>query len=409
MTGSPALKTMNKVILAYSGGLYSSLILHWLKNKKGYEVVAFMAKLDLVERGSNLEEKAMELGASEVVVVDILDDFVKDYVFPTLKSNAKYESRYMFSTALSRPLIIREMLKEAFNLDCDSLAHGCSPSSNDSIRFETIVASLSSDIEIISPWPKWGISTFEDIKRYTKRYNLKLDALVEPDLIDENIWGRSIKPKRVVLDAWTEPPDEIFALTTNPLKAPNEPNEIELEFKQGLPTHLNGKVLGGTDLIDHLNKIGGKHGIGRIVGMENMLTGMKSRELYEAPAATILYTAHQALEELTLAKDLLSFKEIASRHYAKLIYQGLWFGELRESLDAFFNQTQISVSGKVRIRLYKGNCIVLGSDSPHSLFRRRISRGKYPQRAFLPAMEFTQIPILLQEPLGAESSYTDEG
>lgn len=400
---------MNRVILAYSGGLYSSLILHWLKNKKGYEVVAFMAKLDRTEKGTNLEEKAMDLGASEVVVVDVLDDFVRGYVFPTLKANAKYESRYMFSTALSRPLIIREMLKEAFNLDCDFIAHGCSPSSNDSIRFETIVASLSSDIEIVSPWPKWGINTFEDMKRYTKRYNIKMDAIVEPDRVDENIWGRSIKPKRVVLDAWTEPPDEIFSLTTNPLKAPNEPEEIEIEFKQGLPTHCNGKLFDGTNFIDHLNKIGGKHGIGRIVGMENMLTGMKSRELYEAPAATILYVAHQALEELTLAKDLLYFKEIASQHYAKLIYQGLWFSELRESLDAFFHQTQCYVSGKVRLRLYKGNCIVLGSDSPHSLFRRRISRGKYSQKAFPPAVEFTQIPILLQEPLETESSYMDEG
>lgn len=362
---------MNRVLLAYSGGIYSSLILHWLRHKRGYHVIAFAVKLGGEEFPEDFELRALRLGAAEVVVVDLVEDFVNDYVVPTLKAGAKYEEKYMFSAALSRPLIVKQMLMEYEEKDCDFLVHGSSPRGNDAVRFRSAVMALAPEVKILNPWAKWNLNDTCEVQRYIDRYQLDLDLEEERNRVDHNIWGRSIKFSRLQEDTWEEPVEELFRLTRNPQEAPDEPLYVDITFQRGLPTQLNEQHLDMVSLIECLNKIGGENAIGRIDTVESMLCGQKRREIYEAPAATILYTAHQALEELTLEKDFLHFKALASRYYAQLIYRGEWFSELKQALDVFFNASQAYVTGEVRLKLYKGNCTVVGCRSQHTLLKKR--------------------------------------
>ena len=361
---------VNKVVLAYSGGLDTSVIVPWLKNNyDNCEVICFTADLGQEEELDGLEEKAIASGASKLIVMDLREEFLTDYVFPTIQAGAIYEREYLLGTSIARPLIAKKLVETAESEGADAIAHGCTGKGNDQVRFELTAMALNPKLKIIAPWREWEIRSREDATRYAAKFNIPLSQ-TEKDLYsrDRNIFHLSHEGGPLE-DPWTEPDKEMFQLTVSPEDAPDEAEYVEIGFERGNPVSLNGEMLTAVELFTRLNKIAGAHGVGRVDMVENRLVGMKSRGVYETPAGTIVLRAHQALESICLDKSTMHYKDFVAVKYAELVYNGMWFMRLREALDAFVKTTQERVSGTVRLKLYKGNVIIAGRKSSYSLYR----------------------------------------
>ena len=357
----------DKVVLAYSGGLDTSVAIRWLKETSNLDVIAVTADVGNERDLSLIREKALNTGATKAVVIDAKENFVNDYVFPALKADALYEGEYPLATALSRPLIAKLLVDTALKEKAQVVAHGCTGKGNDQVRFEVSVAALAPELKVIAPAREWGMTRQETIN-YAQRYGIPVPITTEsPYLIDENLWGKSIECG-VLEDPWVEPPEEVFTWTKSPEAAPNAPGYVEIGFEKGIPVTLGGQRMAGVSLIQRLNEVAGEHGVGRIDHLESRLVGIKSREIYEAPAAVVLLKAHRALETLTLSKDQMRFKQKVAQEYADLIYNGLWFTALHQDLATYIQSSQRFVTGEVRLKLFKGGCCVVGRKSPFSLY-----------------------------------------
>lgn len=364
---------MEKVVLAYSGGLDTSVCLKWLQKERKLEVVTFSAEIG---QGLNFEElraKALSSGASKVHIEDLREKFLNDYVFPALRAGAQYEDAYLLGTALGRPLIVKGLVEVAEMEGAQAVAHGCTGKGNDQIRFEVGVSSLNPNLKIIAPLREWSLGSREEEIDYARRHKIPISASKEsPYSIDKNLWGVSIECGALE-NPWEEPSPEIYQLTADPGKAAAAATYLELYFEEGIPTRLDGKTLSPVELVTKLNEMGGKNGVGRVDMVENRRLGIKSREIYECPAGTILHSAHQALEALTLDREMLHFKKAVSQRYGELVYDGLWFSPLREALDAFVGKSQKNVTGTVRVKLLRGKCEVVGRKSDYSLYDKRLA------------------------------------
>jgi argininosuccinate synthase len=360
---------VNKVVLAYSGGLDTSVILVWLKERYGCEVVTFTADLGQGEELDGLEEKALSTGASKAYIEDLREEFLMEYTFPTMMAGAIYERRYLLGTSFARPIIAKRQVEVAELEGADAVAHGCTGKGNDQVRFELTYKALNPRLEVIAPWREWDIRSREDALAYAAAHNVPV-AATERSIYsrDRNIWHLSHEGG-ILEDPWREPEEEMFVLTVAPEAAPDEPLYLEIDFKEGIPKRLDGMAYGPVELLTCLNELGGAHGVGRVDLVENRLVGVKSRGVYETPGGTILYTAHRALESVCLDRETLHYKDVVAQRYAELVYYGLWFTPLREALDAFVRQTQETVTGTVRLKLYKGSCTVVGRKSAYSLYR----------------------------------------
>ena len=356
-----------KVILAYSGGLDTSVAIKWLQEKYDLEVSALA--IDLGQPGDldTIKQKALDIGAKESYVIDAKEEFAKDFIVPALKANALYEGKYPLATALARPLIAKHLVEVAKKSNADFVAHGSTGKGNDQVRFEVSVASLDPSIKIIAPIREWSM-TRDEAMQYAEKHGIPVPTTKKsPYSIDENLWGRSCECG-VLENPWEEPPEDVYDWTKSSLEASDKPEYVEISFVEGEAVGLNEKQMDRVSLIETLNDIGGKHGVGRIDMVENRLVGIKSREIYECPAATILIQAHKELEALTLERDLSHFKIPLELKYAELVYYGQWFSPLREALDSFFEKTQKKVAGKVRMKLHKGSSCVVGRESKESLY-----------------------------------------
>ncbi len=357
----------DKVVLAYSGGLDTSVAIKWLAEKYNLDVIALTIDVGNERDFSAVEQKARKVGAIKAIVKDAKELFVNHFVFPALQADAIYEGQYPLATALSRPLMAKLLVDVAMEEGATVIAHGCTGKGNDQVRFEVSTNALAPDLKVIAPAREWGMTREETI-RYAERYNIPLPiTLASPYSIDENLWGKSIECG-ILEDPWVEPPEDAFTWTKAPGEAPDEPEYIEIGFDRGIPITINGQKLDGVSLIQRLNEMVGRHGVGRIDHVEDRLVGIKSREIYEAPAAIVLLQAHQALEAMTLARDQLRFKQQVAQEYADLIYNGLWFTSLHQDLAAYVQSTQRFVNGSVRLKLFKGSCRVVGRKSDKSLY-----------------------------------------
>ncbi len=358
-----------RVILAYSGGLDTSIIVRWL-TERGYEVITYTADVGQGEELTEIPDKARNAGAVEAIVEDLREEFAERYCLPTLKALALYEGKYPLSAALSRPLIAERLVYYAEKFKADYVAHGSTGKGNDQVRFELSVWALNPDIEVLAPVREWEFKSREEQVEYAKKFNIPVKATKEkPYSIDRNLWGVSIECGPLE-DPWQEPPEDAYQITTSPEKAPDESEYVTVGFEKGRPVQLNGETYKSlAQLIEKLNGIGAKHGVGRIDMVENRLVGIKSREIYEAPGAVILYEAYRDL--LSLTTDRFTFHYFLNHvphEYAKLVYEGLWFTPLREALDAFTNKISELATGEVRLKLYKGSVQVVGRRSPNSLY-----------------------------------------
>ncbi|UCG34667.1 MAG: argininosuccinate synthase [Candidatus Omnitrophota bacterium] len=361
-----------KIVLAYSGGLDTSCCIAYLL-EKGYEVVCFSANLGSEFSPSDLKKRAIASGASKIYIKDLRWEFAKQFVLPSLKANAVYEGKYVLSTALGRPLIAKYLVEVAKKEKANVIAHGCTAKGNDQVRFDTTVKILNPRIKIVAPLREWHLTSRESELEYAKSKKLPITATKEKIYsIDKNIWGVSIEAG-ILENLNNEPKDDAYFMTQSLLKAPNKPEYINITFEKGIPAALNNKKMDLVSLIEKLNQIGGRHGIGRTDLIEDRTVGIKSREVYEAPAAWVLIAAHKELESLVLDKETLYFKEIVGLKYAQLVYQGLWFSKLRESLDAVVQNTQEPVSGKITLKLYKGNIIIAKRNSKNSLYKKELA------------------------------------
>jgi len=361
-----------RVILAYSGGLDTSVMVPWIIEKYNLDVVCFTCDLGQGDDIEKIREKAMKTGAVDAVAIDARNLFVDCFVWPALMAGALYEGKYPLATALGRPLIAKLMVDVAREKKANAVAHGCTGKGNDQVRFDVTFQTLAPDLKIIAPVREWSMTRPEALA-YAAEHNIHVDAKPEsPYSIDQNIFGRSCEAG-VLEDPWDEPPAEAFAWSVDPVKAPNQPEYIEIEFKEGRPIALNGQKMDGVPLLEKLNELGGKHGIGRIDHVENRLVGIKSRELYEAPAAVIVHEAHRELETLTLSKQASRFKTLVAQEYADLIYNGLWFSAFHQDLFAFVASNQRFVTGLVRVKLYKGRAFVVGRKSDYSLYSKKLA------------------------------------
>lgn len=364
-----AQSSIKKVVLAYSGGLDTSVIVPWLIENYGCEVICYTADVGQGEELSGLPAKAKASGASDIVIDDLKEEFAKDYLFPYLRSGAIYERKYLLGTSVARPLIASRMVAVAHQFGADAVAHGCTGKGNDQVRFELTFMALDPRLKVIAPWREWDIRSREDALAYAAAHNVPVSSTLKSLYSrDRNLWHLSHEGG-ILEDPWNEPEEEMYQLSASPFAAPDEPQLITLDFEQGVPTKLDGKALSPANMIAALNEIGGKHGIGRVDLVENRLVGMKSHGVYETPGGTILMAAHQELEQITLDRDTLHYKDTVAQKYADLIYNGQWFTPLREALDVFFLKTQDLVTGTVKLKLYKGNIISAGRKSPFSLYR----------------------------------------
>ncbi|RMG78560.1 MAG: argininosuccinate synthase [Chloroflexi bacterium] len=361
---------VKKVVLAYSGGLDTSVIVPWLRNNYGNcEVICFTADLGQEEELDGLEEKAIQSGASKLYIRDLREEFLRDFVFPTMQAGAVYEREYLLGTSFARPLIAKHLVEIAEIEGADAIAHGCTGKGNDQVRFELTVMALNPKLQVIAPWREWDIRSREDALAYAAEFNVPV-AQTERDIYsrDRNIFHLSHEGG-LLENPWNEPEPSMYKLSVNPEDAPDEPVYITIGFEQGVPVSIDGERLGPVELFIRLNKLAGEHGVGRIDIVENRLVGMKSRGVYETPAGTVIRRAHQALESICLDKHTMHFKDTIAVKYAELVYNGLWYTQLREAMDAFVQVTQRNVTGEVRLKLYKGNIIVAGRRSPYSLYR----------------------------------------
>ncbi len=362
----------DKVVLAYSGGLDTSVMVPWIGEKYNLDVIAFTVDLGSGGAIEKIRQKALKTGAVDAVAMDARNLFVDCFVWPALMAGAMYEWKYPLATALGRPLIAKLMVDVAKEKGAKAVAHGCTGKGNDQVRFDVTFQTLAPQLQIIAPVREWKWTRDEELK-FAEKHGIQVEATKEnPYSIDQNLWGRSCEAG-VLEDPWEEPPADAFAWTVDPKQAPNEPEYVQIEFEQGRPVGLNGKKLDGVPLIEELNRIGGKHGVGRIDHVENRLVGIKSRELYEAPAAVILHDAHRELETLCLSKQQQRFKTFVAQEYADLIYNGLWFNAYHQDLAAFVASNQRHVSGEVRVKLFKGHVQVVGRKSELSLYSKKLA------------------------------------
>ena len=361
-----------KVVLAYSGGLDTSVAIKWIRENYHMDVITLTAEIGGERDMAAIQQKALNVGAVKALVVDARELFVRHFVFPALQADALYEGQYPLATALARPLIAKLLVDVALKEGASAVAHGCTGKGNDQVRFDVSVAALAPQLKVIAPAREWGLTREEEIA-YAQKHGIPVPVTIaSPYSIDENLWGRSIECG-ILEDPWAEPPEEVFAWTRSPADAPDEPAYVEINFEKGIPVSLKGREMDGVSLIQGLNQLAGKHGVGRIDHVENRLVGIKSREVYEAPAATVLLMAHKALEAMTLSKDQLRFKEKVALEYADLIYNGLWFTALRQDLAAYVQSSQRHVTGTVRVKLHKGSATVVGRKSPKSLYSYKLA------------------------------------
>lgn len=361
---------VKKVVLAYSGGLDTSVIVPWLRNNyEDCEVICFCADLGQEEELTGLEEKAIKSGASKLYIRDLREEFLRDFVFPTMKAGAIYEREYLLGTSFARPLIAKHLVEVAEIEGADAIAHGCTGKGNDQVRFELTVMALNPKLKVIAPWREWDIRSREDALAYAAEFNVPVTA-TEKSIYsrDRNLFHLSHEGG-LLENPWNEPEEVMYQLTTNPESAPDQPEYVEIGFEKGIPVSINGEKLPPVELFAHMNKIAGKHGIGRADIVENRLVGMKSHGVYETPGGTLLRKGHQLLESICLDKQTMHYKDILAVKYAELVYNGMWYTRLREALDAFVDVTQEQVTGIVRLKLYKGNIIVAGRKSEFSLYR----------------------------------------
>lgn len=374
---------MKKVVLAYSGGLDTSCAIKWLKDR-GYEVVCFVANLGQPENFKAIEKRAIVAGAKKVYEKDLQDEFVKDFVIPAIKADALYEGKYHLATALGRPLIAKYLVEVAHKEKASAIAHGCTGKGNDQVRFEVTAGILDSKLEIIAPVREWEFKSRDEEIEYALAKGIPIEVTKKkPYSIDMNLWGVSIEAG-VLEDPWKEPPEDCYQITQPPEKSPNKPLYLQLAFEKGVPVKINGKKYCACALITALNKIGAQHGIGRADLIEDRLVGIKSREIYEAPAATIIYIAHKELESLVLDRETLQYKDGISQKYSQLIYNGLWYSQIKSALDGLIDKTQQKVSGLVRLKLYKGSCVAVARKSPLSLYKEELAtygkKDKFDQK-----------------------------
>jgi len=361
---------IEKVVLAYSGGLDTSVIVPWLKDTYGCEVITFTADLGQEENElEGLEEKALASGASKAYIADLREEFITEYAYPTMQAGAIYEKQYLLGTAFARPVTAKELVRVAEQENADAVAHGCTGKGNDQVRFELTVKALNPFLEVIAPWREWDIRSRQDALAYAREHDIPVvQSQGSMYSRDQNIWHMSHEGGDLE-DPWIEPSPDVFCLTTDPQQAPDDPQYVEITFESGKPFEVDGKELPPVELLSYLNELGGVHGVGRVDLVENRLVGMKSRGIYETPGGTILYTAHQGLESICLDRDTLHAKERLAHRFAELTYYGKWFTPLHEALRAFISKTQTRVTGSVRVKLYKGSCSVVGRTSPLSLYR----------------------------------------
>jgi argininosuccinate synthase len=374
---------VKKVALAYSGGLDTSVIIPWLKENYGCEVVAVAVDVGQAEETSGLEEKARKTGASEFFLIDAKDEFAKDYLFPVLKAGAAYEHDYLLGTATARPLIAKKQVEVALATGCDAFAHGCTGKGNDQVRFELAYMALAPELAIIAPWREWDITSREDAIDYAAARGIPVSATKKDSYSrDRNLWHLSHEGGPLEEPGF-EPEPSMFKLTVDPERAPDAPERVRISFEAGLPVAVNGQRLAPVPLIQKLNEMGGRHGVGRVDIVENRLIGIKSRGVYETPGGTLLVQALRALETLTLDRDSVHEKEKLAARYAELVYFGQWFSPLREALDAFMDALMPTVTGDVTLKLYKGSSSVVGRTSPHALYSAHLA--SFDMRGFTPA------------------------
>jgi len=354
------------ILLAYSGGLDTSVLIKWLQEK--YDVDLITVTLDVGQQNDlkEIEEKAKSLGVKKHYSIDAKEEFATNHVFPAIKANALYEGKYPLSTALARPLIASKIVKIAEKEGATTVAHGCTGKGNDQVRFDVTIKALAPNLKVMAPVREWGLTRDEEMK-FAKANGIQISRLSNPYSIDQNLWGRSIECGPLE-NPEQEPPEEVFEWTVPPEKAPDKPEYLAIKFEYGVPCAMNGENLHPVTLIQTLNKIAGKHGVGRIDHMEDRLVGIKSREVYECPAATVLLEAHKDLEKMVLTRHEVLFKQQIDAQWTFLVYTGLWMDPLREDLEAFINKTQESVCGEVKVKLYKGGFQVVGRSSPMSLY-----------------------------------------
>lgn len=365
-------KKINKIVLAYSGGLDTSAMLLWLKETYQCEVVCFCADVGQGEELSGLEEKALATGASKLYVEDLREEFVKDFVWTAVKANALYEGVYLLGTSLARPVIAKKQIEIAQRENADAVAHGATGKGNDQVRFELTYYALQPDITVVAPWREWEFKGRADLIAYCAQHNINVTATAEkPYSMDRNLMHISYEGG-ILEDPWAAPPDDIFMLTKSPETAKDRPEEITLTFEKGEPVAIDGQTYGAVDLLSTLNHLGGQHGIGRVDLVENRFVGMKSRGVYETPGVTILQTAHRAIESITLDREVARLRDSLGTKFAESIYYGFWFAPEFEILRSMIDQTQETVSGEVRLKLYKGNVTVTGRRSPYSLYKERV-------------------------------------
>ena len=390
---------MSTVVLAYSGGLDTSVAIRWIKEQYGLDVITLTIDVGNARDLPAIAARAEQIGAVKALVVDARADFVRYFVWPALQAGAIYEGQYPLATALARPLIARLLVEVARAEGSVAVAHGCTGKGNDQVRFDVSINTLAPDLKIIAPVREWSMTRDNEIA-YAAEHGIPISvSKANPYSVDQNLWGRSVECG-ILEDPWAEPPEDVYAWTTSPEGVPGEPTYVEITFEQGIPVALNGEEIDGVAMIEELNKLAGKYGIGRIDSIENRLVGIKSREVYEAPAAVVLLTAHSALERLTLSRDQTRFKEVVAAEYARLIYNGQWYSALHQDLAAYVQSTQRFVSGEVRVKLSNGNCTVVGRKSEHSLYNHSLATydtgDQFDHNAALGFIKLWGLPLTTQ-------------
>ncbi len=400
-----------KVVLAYSGGLDTSVILTWLKNTYNYDVIAVCVDVGQEDDFEAVNKKAMETGAYKSYVIDVKEEFITDYIYPSLKAGAIYEDDYLLGTSFARPLISKKLVEIAEKEGAVAISHGATGKGNDQVRFEVSIKAINPHLKIIAPWREWDLKSREDCIEYAQKYNIPLTVTKEKIYSrDQNIWHISHEGGNLE-DPWNEPKEDVLMMSVTPEKAPDSPEYIEIDFEKGIPVSVNGNTLSPLEMMLYLNKVAGKHGVGTIDIVENRLVGMKSRGVYETPGGTILFKAHKALEKLTLDRATMSFKKTVSEKYSQLVYDGLWFTPLKEAIDQFVNSTQQYVTGKVKVKLYKGSCTPVGTASPYSLYNEEfVTFGEdevYNQKDAEGFIQLFALPLTIRA-LMNENSNTEE-
>ncbi|RLB26119.1 MAG: argininosuccinate synthase [Deltaproteobacteria bacterium] len=359
---------INKIVLAYSGGLDTSVILHWLKETYQCPVVAYAADVGQGEELEGIKEKALSTGADEVIIEDLKEEFVRDFVWPALRANAIYESAYLLGTSLARPIIARGQVEAARRTGADAVSHGATGKGNDQVRFELTCMALEPSLKIIAPWKIWDFRGREDLIAYAEKHGIPVPVTKEkPYSSDRNLLHISFEAG-ILEDTWMEPPEDMFVLSVSPEKAPDKPTYVEIEFERGNPVAVDGQRMSPAQLLAHMNRLGGENGIGRVDLVENRYVGMKSRGVYETPGGTILRIAHMAVESITMDREVMHIRDSLVPRYAEMIYYGYWFSPEREMMQALIDESQKNVTGVARLKLYKGNCIVVGRKSEVSLY-----------------------------------------